>query len=145
MWKSNGWNGLRSSLRPRQDIQHKERDESSNSIGHEDYHPIWLEDGTLLELGTIILILKSIGGQITLNFLWFFKDEKAMDWREGFPQLPLDKENKLKEGSWKAWEESSSRGLFLVWFFLGRGGEREWVLEDGAKRSGLEVGSTSKK
>jgi hypothetical protein len=58
-----------------------------------------LEDGTLLELGTIILILKSIGGQITLNFLWFFKDEKAMDWREGFPQLPLDKENKLKEGS----------------------------------------------
>jgi hypothetical protein len=58
-----------------------------------------LEDGTLLELGTIILILKSIGGQITLNSLWFFKDEEAMDWRERFPQLPLDKENKLKEGS----------------------------------------------
>ncbi len=30
------------------------------------------------------------------------KDEKAIDWREGFPQLPLDKENKLKEGSWEA-------------------------------------------
>jgi hypothetical protein len=31
------------------------------------------------------------------------KDEKAIDWREGFAQLPLDKENKLKEKSWKAW------------------------------------------
>jgi len=30
------------------------------------------------------------------------KDEKAIDWREGFLQLPLDKENKLKEGSWEA-------------------------------------------
>jgi hypothetical protein len=30
------------------------------------------------------------------------KDEKAIDWREGFQQLPLDKENKLKEGSWEA-------------------------------------------
>jgi hypothetical protein len=29
------------------------------------------------------------------------KDEKAIDWKGGFPQLPLDKENKLKEGSWK--------------------------------------------
>jgi hypothetical protein len=29
------------------------------------------------------------------------KDEKAIDWRKGFPQLPLDKENKLKEGSWE--------------------------------------------
>jgi hypothetical protein len=26
------------------------------------------------------------------------KDEEAIDWKEGFPQLPLDKENKLKEG-----------------------------------------------
>jgi hypothetical protein len=30
------------------------------------------------------------------------KDEKVIDWREGFPQLPLDKENKYKEGSWEA-------------------------------------------
>jgi len=30
------------------------------------------------------------------------KDEKAIDWREGFPQFPLDKENKLREGSWEA-------------------------------------------
>jgi hypothetical protein len=26
--------------KPRQDVQDKEKDESSNSIGHEDYHPI---------------------------------------------------------------------------------------------------------
>jgi len=30
------------------------------------------------------------------------KDEEAIDWREGFPQLPLDKDNKVKEGSWEA-------------------------------------------
>ncbi len=36
--------------------------------------------------------------QIILDSHWFLKDEEAMDWREGFPQLPLDKENNLKEG-----------------------------------------------
>jgi len=30
------------------DVHDKEKDESSNSISREDYHPIWLEDGTLL-------------------------------------------------------------------------------------------------
>jgi hypothetical protein len=30
------------------------------------------------------------------------KDEDAIDWKEAFPQLLLDKENKFKEGSWKA-------------------------------------------
>jgi hypothetical protein len=44
-----------------------------------------------------IIILNSIGGQIILDSHWFLKDEEAMDWREGFPQLPLDKEKKLKE------------------------------------------------
>jgi hypothetical protein len=29
------------------------------------------------------------------------KDEEAIDWKERFPQLPLDKENKLNEGSWE--------------------------------------------
>jgi hypothetical protein len=33
---------------PHQNIQNKEKDESSNFIGHEDYHLIWLDDGTLL-------------------------------------------------------------------------------------------------
>jgi hypothetical protein len=30
------------------------------------------------------------------------KDEKAINWREIFPQLPWDKDNKFKEGSWEA-------------------------------------------
>jgi hypothetical protein len=47
-----------------------------------------------VSLGIKIITLNSIEGQ-------FMKDEKAIDWREGFSQLPLDKENKLKEGSWQ--------------------------------------------
>jgi hypothetical protein len=31
-----------------QDVEDRGKNESSNSIGHEDYHLIWLEDGTLL-------------------------------------------------------------------------------------------------
>jgi hypothetical protein len=52
-------------------------------------------------LGIRILILNSIGEQIILDSHWFIKDEKAIDWREGFPQLPLDEKNKFKEGSWE--------------------------------------------
>jgi hypothetical protein len=52
-----------------------------------------------VSLGTKNFIVKSIEGQIILNSHWFLKDEKAMDWRGGFPQLPWDKENKLKMGS----------------------------------------------
>jgi hypothetical protein len=52
-----------------------------------------------VSLGTKILILKSIGGQLILNSCWYLEDEKAMDWRGGFPQLPLNKKNKLKEES----------------------------------------------
>ncbi len=33
---------------PHQDVQDKEKDDSSNFIGYEDYHPILLKDGTLL-------------------------------------------------------------------------------------------------
>jgi hypothetical protein len=33
---------------PHQNVQDKKKDESSNSISHEDYHPILLEGGTLL-------------------------------------------------------------------------------------------------
>jgi hypothetical protein len=50
-----------------------------------------------VSLGIRIIILNSIGGRIILDSHWFLKDEEAMDWREGFPQLPLDKEKKLKE------------------------------------------------
>jgi hypothetical protein len=40
-------------------------------------------------------------GQIIFDSYWFMKDDEAIDWKEGFPQLPLEKENKLKEVSWK--------------------------------------------
>jgi hypothetical protein len=55
-----------------------------------------------VSLGIIILIPNSIRGQIILNSHWFMKDEEAIDWREEFSQLLLDKENKFKEGSWEA-------------------------------------------
>jgi hypothetical protein len=54
-----------------------------------------------VSLGIRILILNSIGRQIIFDSHWFLKDEEAMDYRGRFPQLPLDKENKLKEGSRK--------------------------------------------
>jgi hypothetical protein len=41
----------------------------------------------------------SLKGQIVLDSHWFMKDEKVIDWREKISQLPLDKENKFKEGS----------------------------------------------
>jgi hypothetical protein len=50
-----------------------------------------------VSLGIKIIILNSIGRQIILNSHWFLKDEEAVDWKEGFPQLPLDKKNKIKE------------------------------------------------
>jgi len=37
-------------------------------------------------------------GQIIFDSHWFLKNEEAMDWRERFLELPLDKKNKLKEG-----------------------------------------------
>jgi hypothetical protein len=40
------------------------------------------------------------------------KDEKAINWRERFPQLPL--ENKFMEGSWKVWV----RRVFFLCFSL---------------------------
>jgi hypothetical protein len=40
------------------------------------------------------------------------KDEEAIDLKEGFPQIPLDEENKLKERSWEVW----GGGNYLVCF-----------------------------
>jgi hypothetical protein len=51
------------------------------------------------------------------------KDEEAIDWREGFSQLPLDKENKLKGGSLEAWE----KGSFILGFSFGEEEENECV------------------
>jgi hypothetical protein len=49
-------------------------------------------------------------------------DEKAIDWKEGFPQFPMDKENKLMEGSWKMWVKR----VFILCFSLEEG-ENECV------------------
>jgi hypothetical protein len=47
--KVNGQKKIRIKFkRPHQDIQDKGKDESSNPISHEDYHPILLEDGIFL-------------------------------------------------------------------------------------------------
>ncbi len=48
MWKSNRWNYKDQTEKTHQDVQDKEKNESFNSIGHEDYYPIWLKDGTHL-------------------------------------------------------------------------------------------------
>jgi hypothetical protein len=47
----------------------------------------WRMEFFCVSLDPIILILKSIGGQIILNFHWLLKDEEAIDWREGFRNL----------------------------------------------------------
>jgi hypothetical protein len=44
----------------------------------------WRMDFFFISLGPRILILKSIGRHIILNFHWFLKDEEAIDWRGGF-------------------------------------------------------------
>jgi hypothetical protein len=50
--------------RPHQDIKGREKDESFNFIGHEDYHFILIGGWKFfsVSLGTRILILNSIGG-----------------------------------------------------------------------------------
>jgi hypothetical protein len=72
-----------------------------------------------VSLGIKNFILNFIGRQIILSSHWFMKDGRAIDWRERFPQLPLDKGNKLKEGSWEVWV----RGIFFICVFFGRRGE----------------------
>jgi len=78
-----------------------------------------------VSLGIIIIILKSIGRQIILNSHWFLKDEEAMDWREGFPQLPLDKITSLRKGLEKLGEKEFMGILFLRLFFLGESEEKD--------------------
>jgi hypothetical protein len=45
------------------------------------------------------------------------KDKSPFDWKERFSQLPFDKENKLKEGSW----EVLGGEKFLSYIFGKRG------------------------
>jgi len=42
--------------------------------------------------------------------------KRPFDWREKFPQLPFDKENKFKEGSW----EALGWGNFFILYFWKR-------------------------
>ncbi len=67
--------------KPHQDVQEKEKDESSNSIGHEDYHLILLEDGTLLVFhwAQEFSFKTPLKGKFIFDFHWFLKDEEAMD------------------------------------------------------------------
>ncbi len=48
-----------------------------------------------------------------------------MDWREGFPQLPLDKITSLRKGLEKLGEEEFLGILFLRLFFLGENEEKD--------------------
>jgi len=65
-----------------------------------------------VSLGPRIFILKSIGGQIILNFYWLLKMRRPLIGGEDF-ELPLGKGNKLKERSWKLTKEQE--GSFLGW------------------------------
>jgi hypothetical protein len=51
-----------------------------------------------VSLGPRIFILKSIGGQIILNYRWFLKDEKAIDWRGGFRSFHWARETNSRKG-----------------------------------------------
>jgi hypothetical protein len=58
-----------------------EKDESSNSIGHEYYHPILIGRWNLfsVSLGTRIFMLNFIRRSNHFRFPLFMKDEKAID------------------------------------------------------------------
>ncbi len=69
---------------PHQNIQGKKKDESSDSIGHEDYHPIliaWLKPFSV-SLGLKNFILKSIGGSNHFLFPSIHEGWKGQ-WLEG--------------------------------------------------------------
>jgi hypothetical protein len=70
--------------KPHQNVQGKEKDESSNSIGHEDYPPILIGGWNLLSvsLGTRIFILNFIGRS---NHFWFSLVHEGWEghWLEG--------------------------------------------------------------
>jgi hypothetical protein len=58
-----------------------------------------------VSLGPRILILKSIGGQIILNFHGLLKDEEAIDWKGGFPSFHWTKETSSRRGHGKLIKE----------------------------------------
>jgi hypothetical protein len=100
--------------KPHQNVKNEGKDESSNSIGHEDYHPILIGEWNLprVSLGIRILILISIGEKTIPDSHWFMKDEGPLIGGKDF-QLPLDKVNNLKEGSWRRTEREKSILCFV--------------------------------
>jgi hypothetical protein len=76
-----------------------------------------------VSLGTRILILKSIGGEIILNSHWLLKDEKAIDWRGGFPSFHWTRGTSSKRGHGKL----TKGGMDIVCFFLGEKRRRRSV------------------
>jgi hypothetical protein len=53
------------------------------------------------------------------------KDEEAMDWREKFPQLPLDKKNKVHGGVMKRKGKKSLWGVFFLCYFSWESEEKD--------------------
>jgi hypothetical protein len=67
--------------KPHQYVQNREKDESSNSIVHEDYSSYLIGEWNILRvsLSIRIFILTSIGKKIIFDFHWFMKDEGVID------------------------------------------------------------------
>jgi len=51
-----------------------------------------------VSLGIKILTLNYIGEKIILNFHWFMKDEKTIDWREGIPNFHWTRKTNSRRG-----------------------------------------------
>jgi hypothetical protein len=76
-------------------------------------------------LGIRILIQDSIGEKIILDSHWFMKDEKAIDWREGFPNFHWTR----RTSSRRHHERLTKRGSGILCVFLGKKEENECVRE----------------
>jgi hypothetical protein len=51
-----------------------------------------------VSLGIRILILNYIGEKIIIDSHWFMKDEKTIDWKEGFPNFHWTRRTSSKRG-----------------------------------------------
>ncbi len=103
---------------PHQDVQDKEKDESSNSIGHEDYHPIWLEDGTLLVFHWALKFSfkTPLEGKSFSTLIGFWRTRRPWIRRKDFHNFHWTKRTSSKRGDQKLGKEEFLGGLFLLWF-----------------------------
>jgi hypothetical protein len=74
-------------------------------------------------LGIRILILNSIGKEIIFDSHWFMKDEKAINWREGFPNFHWTRRTSSRRGHGKLTKQGSGSCVF----FPGKREENECV------------------